>query len=40
MSHGIYGWWTPSQQQMQRLKQIFSAGVCDYTQPDQALPDG
>jgi hypothetical protein len=35
---GVYAPWSPTEEQVQRLKQIFPEGVCDYSQPDQARP--
>jgi len=37
---GTYGNVFMSVAQEQRLLQIFSSGVCDYSKPDQALPPG
>jgi len=37
---GTYGNTSFSVSQEQRLEQIFSTGVCDYSKPDQALPAG
>jgi hypothetical protein len=36
---GTYGAVSLSEAQVQRLKQIFPQGVCDYTLPDMARPD-
>jgi hypothetical protein len=38
IAKGLYGSWTPSAAETARLKQIFPAGVCDYTQPDAGRP--
>ncbi len=38
ISHGLYGSWEPTADEVARLKQIFPSGVCDYSKPDQALP--
>jgi hypothetical protein len=38
VSEGAYAPWTVSDLQVQRLKQIFPDGVCDYSKPDQARP--
>ena len=38
IAKGLYGSWSPSAAEVARLKQIFPSGVCDYSQPDQALP--
>lgn len=35
---GLYQPWTLTTQQVQRLKQIFPDGVCDYSRPDQGRP--
>lgn len=35
---GMYAPWSPTAQQVQRLKQIFPDGVCDYSKPDQGRP--
>jgi hypothetical protein len=35
---GEYAPWTPSAEQVQKLKQIFPDGVCDYSRPDQGRP--
>lgn len=35
---GDYLPWSPTSQQVARLKQIFPEGVCDYGAPDQARP--
>lgn len=40
IAHGLYGVWTPSTDEVERLKQIFPTGVCDYTKPDLGLPPG
>lgn len=38
VAQGTYAPWHLSDLQVQRLKQIFPEGVCDYSQPDQARP--
>jgi len=38
VSRGIYAPWTPTAEQVQKLKQIFPSGVCDYSRPDQGRP--
>ncbi len=38
LADGTYGSWAPSADQVAHLKQIFPAGVCDYSRPDQAAP--
>jgi hypothetical protein len=38
IAEGTYAPWTLSDEQVQRLKQIFPEGVCDYSRPDQARP--
>jgi hypothetical protein len=35
---GDYRPWSPTSEQIARLKQIFPEGVCDYSKPDQARP--
>ncbi len=35
---GSYAPWAPDAAQIAQLKQIFPAGVCDYSRPDQARP--
>jgi hypothetical protein len=40
IERGLYGAWSPSAAERARLEQIFPAGVCDYTQPDQGRPTG
>ncbi|MBM3389136.1 MAG: hypothetical protein FJY26_06495 [Betaproteobacteria bacterium] len=35
---GTFSPWSPNAAEVARLKQIFPAGVCDYTLPDQARP--
>jgi Tannase-like family of unknown function (DUF6351) len=34
----VYGSWTPTEAQVERLKEIFPTGVCDYSQPDAGRP--
>jgi hypothetical protein len=38
ISAGVYGAWSPSPAERTRLMQIFPAGVCDWSQPDQGRP--
>lgn len=38
VTEGAYAPWSLSDLQMQRLRQIFPEGVCDYSKPDQARP--
>jgi hypothetical protein len=38
VADGVYQPWSPTTEQMARLKQIFPQGVCDYSRPDQARP--
>ncbi|MGR4869275.1 DUF6351 family protein [Variovorax sp. LARHSF232] len=38
LADGTYGNSAPSAQQVEQLKRIFPAGVCDYARPDQARP--
>jgi hypothetical protein len=35
---GLYGAWQPTGAELARLNAIFPTGVCDYSQPDLALP--
>ncbi|WP_161827631.1 DUF6351 family protein [Steroidobacter agaridevorans] len=35
---GVYAPWTPTSEQVTKLKQIFPSGVCDYSRPDQGRP--
>lgn len=35
---GVYLPWQPSAAEVDKLRQIFPDGVCDYTRPDQAKP--
>ena len=35
---GVYGSWTPTPEQVARLKSIFPTGVCDFSLPDQGRP--
>lgn len=39
LSDGTYGAWTPDEQQINALRDIFPEGVCDYAQPDQGRPE-
>jgi hypothetical protein len=38
IAHGLYGSWKPTAAERARLEQIFPTGVCDYSKPDQGLP--
>ena len=38
IARGLYGSWTPSADEVARLKQIFPTGVCDYTKGDAGKP--
>jgi hypothetical protein len=38
VADGAYAPWVPSAAQVAQLKQVFPAGVCDYSRPDQARP--
>ncbi len=38
VADGSYAPWVPGAADVAKLKQIFPAGVCDYSQPDQARP--
>jgi hypothetical protein len=38
VAEGTYQPWSPTAEQVMRLKKIFPEGVCDYTRPDQARP--
>ena len=38
VAEGVYLPWLPTSEQVEKLKQIFPEGVCDYCQPDQARP--
>jgi Tannase-like family of unknown function (DUF6351) len=38
VDRGLYGSWTPTEAQLERLKEIFPTGVCDYSQPDVGRP--
>lgn len=38
LGEGLYAPWTPTEQQVARLRQIFPKGVCDYSKPDQGRP--
>jgi len=39
VARGVYGSWKPGREQVDRLKQIFPSGVCDYTRPDVGRPN-
>jgi hypothetical protein len=38
IDRGLYGAWSPTVAERQRLEQIFPTGVCDYTKGDAARP--
>ncbi len=38
IASGLYGAWTPSEDQTARLQNIFPEGVCDYTKGDAGKP--
>lgn len=38
IARGVYGSWRPTRTQVDRLKQVFPTGVCDYTRPDVGKP--
>jgi Tannase-like family of unknown function (DUF6351) len=38
IARGLYGSWSPSMAERERLEEIFPTGVCDYTKPDQGRP--
>lgn len=38
VADGSYAPWVPNTEEIAKLKAIFSSGVCDYGQPDQARP--
>ncbi len=38
VERGLYGSWSPSEQEIARLETIFPTGVCDYSQPDVGRP--
>ncbi|MBP2327480.1 hypothetical protein JOF56_007865 [Kibdelosporangium banguiense] len=38
LARGLYGSWRPTSAEVDRLKQIFPTGVCDYTRPDAGRP--
>lgn len=38
LADGTYGSWVPTPGQVDRLKEIFPQGVCDYSKPDQGRP--
>jgi len=38
VERGLYGSWTPTEAQLERLKEIFPDGVCDYSQEDVGRP--
>ena len=38
VADGTYRPWSPTVEQVERLKKTFPDGVCDYSRPDQAKP--
>jgi len=38
VARGVYGSWRPSGAELDRMKQIFPTGVCDYRKPDVGRP--
>jgi hypothetical protein len=38
LRRGVYGSWTPSAPELDRLKEIFPTGVCDYSRGDAGRP--
>jgi hypothetical protein len=38
VAQGVYAPWSPSRDEVARLREIFPDGVCDYTKPDLGLP--
>jgi hypothetical protein len=40
VARGVYGSWRPARSDVEQLKRIFPAGVCDYTRPDAGRPHG
>jgi hypothetical protein len=40
IADGDYGVWSPTPTEQALLGQIFSSGVCDFSQPDAGLPPG
>jgi Tannase-like family of unknown function (DUF6351) len=38
IARGLYGDWTPSAEERERLEEIFPTGVCDYTKKDLGRP--
>ena len=38
VARGFYGQWSPTAQEVNRLRNIFPQGVCDYSKPDAGLP--
>jgi Tannase-like family of unknown function (DUF6351) len=40
IDRGVYGWWQPSAAEVDRLREIFPAGVCDFTKGDEGRPPG
>jgi hypothetical protein len=40
IAQGLYGEWNPTKAEVNRLNQIFSTGVCDYSRGDAGRPAG
>jgi hypothetical protein len=40
IDRGLYGSWQPSDTAVDRLRQIFPTGVCDYSKGDEGRPPG
>jgi hypothetical protein len=38
LNRGVYGDWTPTDAERDRLEEIFPDGVCDFDKPDAGLP--
>jgi hypothetical protein len=38
LRHGLYGSWEPTDAEVDRLREIFPTGVCDYSKPDAGMP--
>jgi hypothetical protein len=38
LARGLYGSWEPTDAEVDRLREIFPSGVCDYTKSDAGLP--
>jgi hypothetical protein len=39
IARGLYGSWKPTAAERTRLEEVFPGGICDYTRPDQGLPE-